>query len=638
VSAETTRKKTLEDLGWGQLLVHLARRAHTDRGAAILTELPFLDGPEQAAARMVEIAEARHLADLDAALAFGGISDVRTATGRALKGGALEPEELVAVARAAEGAGRLGQHLERHAEEAPALAAVAAAIADLGHVFYPILESFEPDGTLADHASDTLGGLRNHVAQLKGKLEHTAERLVDDARYEKHLQDRYFTQRDDRYVLPIKVESKAWVKGIVHGTSQSGHTVFIEPAEIVDLNNALKLAECEVADEERRILAMLTSYVAEDAGAIDAALEVATQLDVVAACARFSADLGAVAPEIDPTGRLDLERARHPLMIAAERHCVANDIVLRPRSVLVISGPNAGGKTVALKTAGLCALMTRAGLHVPAASGSRVPWYCSVMSDIGDAQSIDKDLSTFSAHLIELGRFLREADADTLLLVDEIAVGTEPEQGAALARAVLEALAGRGIPTVVTTHYESLKELAAGDDRFDNASVGYDLDKMEPTFRLHLGSPGSSGALRVGRRMGLPEPVLTRAQEVLGEGRASIEEIVTSLEEARRELAVERAAAQQERDRYEAARLAADSAKSAADERRRRLHEGMYDGALDALRQARAEIDEMKTRLRRRRRIGDLEAASARLDEVGAEVARSAPERPPPPGRPARSD
>ncbi len=233
---------------------------------------------------------------------------------------------------------------------------------------------------------------------------------------------------------------------------------------------------------------------------------------------------------------------------------------------------------------------------------------------------------------------MREADGDTLLLIDEIAVGTEPEQGAALARAVLEALADRGIPTIVTTHYESLKELAAGDDRFDNASVGYDLERMEPTFRLHLGTPGSSGALRVARRMGLPEPVLARAQEALGEGRASIEEIMTSLEESRRELAAEREASRQERARYEAARLAADAAKTAADERRRRLHEEMYDGALEALRRARTEIDEMKTHLRRRRRVGDLEAAAARLDEVGAEVARSAPERPAPPGRPARPD
>ncbi len=247
-------------------------------------------------------------------------------------------------------------------------------------------------------------------------------------------------------------------------------------------------------------------------------------------------------------------------------------------------------------------------------------------------------LSTFSAHLIELGRFLRVADAETLLLIDEIAVGTEPEQGAALARAVLEALADRGVPTIVTTHFESLKALAAADERFDNASVGYDLDKMEPTFRLHLGAPGSSGALRVARRMGLPEPVLARAQVVLGEGRASIEELMTALEASRRELAVEREAARAERTRYEAARLAADSAKSAADERRRRLHEEMYDGALDALRRARAEIDEMKARLRRRRRVGDVEAAAARLDEVGAEVARSAPERPAPPGRPARTD
>jgi DNA mismatch repair protein MutS2 len=629
--------KTLSDLGWSAVLERVAARAHTDRGAAAVLETEFFDEVEAAEARISHVSEARTLIAMGAPMPFGGITDTRNAIARAAKGASLDAEDLVAVGAAARGCHRLGEHLERHAERVPGLAAIAAAGAELDRVFEPILASFDGDARLVDHASESLGALRRRASQLKGALERRLDTLVDDARYSKHLQDRFYTLRDERYVVPIKVESRSWVKGIVHGSSHSGQTVFIEPDEIVEANNAVKLAECDVADEERRILAELTRLVAEDAEPLTAALDLATELDTIAASARFSDDLGAEPPIIDRGGAIALFAARHPIMVASGRHCVANDVVLAPRSILVVSGPNAGGKTVALKTTGLAALMVRAGMHIAARSGSRVPWFRIVFTDIGDSQSIENDLSTFSAHVRELERFLREADADTLLLVDEMAVGTEPEQGAALARAVLESLADRGTPAIVTTHYETLKSLASSDPRFANASVGFDMDRLEPTFELRLGSPGSSGGLRVARRMGMPESVVARAEAILGEGRRSVEEILAELDEVRGNLAKERAAAQQALVLSEQRIREAEQARQAADERRKRLHEEGYDEALTALRDARDEVDALRKGLKRRK-VVDAGEARADLQKLSDTIAQHVPAKPAPPGTAATVD
>ena len=341
------------------------------------------------------------------------------------------------------------------------------------------------------------------------------ETMLTDERFSPYLQDSYYTQREDRYVLPVRTDGKGFVRGIVHGTSQSAATLFIEPEEIVDLNNRMKLAEAEVGDEGAAS-SPSSGWVAEEADAFTQSTDAAETLDVIAAAARMADDTVSAEPIIDDAPRIGLLHARHPLMLLADRRCVANDVTVAAGTTLLVSGPNAGGKTVALKTVGLAALMARAGLHLTAESGSVIGWFTSVVTDIGDAQNLEKDLSTFSGHMVNLRDLLATAGAGTLVLIDEIAVGTDPDQGAALAQAVLEALAARGVTCLVTTHYERLKALGASDPRFANASVGFDLDRLEPTFKLHLGSPGSSGALAVAKRMGIATPVVERARELLG--------------------------------------------------------------------------------------------------------------------------
>ncbi len=630
--------RTLDDLGWPELVRHWTARAATARGAAAIARHGFFDQAELARVRSAEIAEARLLAVTDAALPLGGIEDVAAAIARVAKAAALDAGELVACARTGQSLTRLRSHLRSHAERAPRLAERGAQLADLGHVFHPILEAFGPDGKLLDHASDALGPLRKALASITTALEKRMKELVEDERFAPLLQDSYYTQRDDRYVLPVRHDGKGFIPGIVHGTSGSGQTLFIEPQEIVELNNRKRLAECDVADEERRICVKFSGWIAEEAPAFAAGLAAAETLDVIAAGARLADDLVASAAIIDDAPRLGLLHARHPLMLLAERRCVANDITVEAGVTLLVSGPNAGGKTVALKAAGLAALMTRAGLHLAAESGSVMGWFPDVRADIGDAQSLEANLSTFSGHVVALRDYLATAGAGTLLLIDEIAVGTDPEQGAALAQAVLEALAACGVTGIVTTHYDRLKAVGATDPRFANASVGFDLTRMEPTFKLHLGVPGSSGALAVARRHGLAANVVARAQELLGGHATKVEDLLANVAEQRRRIEEERAVLLDELERAEADRLAfrgeRDKIRAALDRETRRVH----GEALAALKAARREVEEVRAALRKKAieatlTEDDVRAARRQVSAAGVAVSRNEPRRPTPPGR-----
>ncbi|HEU0031365.1 MAG TPA: Smr/MutS family protein [Kofleriaceae bacterium] len=632
--------KTLDDLGWPTLVDHWANRCATTRGQARVRSSALLDSIDDARARAAEITEARGLAARDAALPLGGISDVAAAIDRVRKAAALEAPELVAVATTGRALARLRAHLRDHADVAPKLAARAASIADLGHVYHPILEAFDADGRLVDHASDALGPLRRALASIKDQLEKRMGALLNDERFSPYLQDAYYTQREDRYVLPVRTDGKGFVRGIVHGTSQSGQTLFIEPEEIVDLNNRAKLAEAEVLDEERRILIRFSGWVAEEADGFTASLDAAETLDVIAAAAIMADDTVSAEPIVDATPRIGLLHARHPLMLLAERRCVANDVTVAAGATLVISGPNAGGKTVALKTVGLAALMTRAGLHLTAESGSAMGWFTDVVTDIGDAQSLEKDLSTFSGHMVNLRELLGGAGTGTLVLIDEIAVGTDPEQGAALAQAVMEALAARGVTAIVTTHYERLKTLGATDARFANASVGFDLARLEPTFKLHLGTPGSSGALAVAKRMGIRDDVVERARSLMGPQVVKVEDLLASVADQQRRIEEERAALLAELEAVEADRAAARAAREKSRTRFEKETRAAHGEALTALKAARREIEDIRRELRARAAAEqltaeDVKAANRRLVTPGALVAKHEPRRSQPPGTPA---
>jgi len=632
--------RTLEDLGWPTLVDHWAKRCATARGQARVRARQLFDDPAAARERAAEITEARGLASRDLALPLGSISDIAAAIARVRKAAALEAPELVAVATTGRALSRLRTHLRDHAAIAPRLAGKGAQIGDLGHVYHPILEAFDADGRLVDHASDALGPLRRALAAIKAQLEKRMQGLLTDERFSPYLQDAYYTQREERYVLPVRTDGKGFVRGIVHGTSQSGQTLFIEPEEIVDLNNRAKLAEAEVLDEERRILIKFSGWVAEEADAFEASLAAAEELDVIGAAAIMAEDTVSAEPILDDAPRVALLHARHPLMLLADRRCVANDVTVDAGQTLLVSGPNAGGKTVALKTVGLAALMARAGLHLTAESGSAIGWFPDIRTDIGDAQSLEKDLSTFSGHMVNLRELLATAGRGSLVLIDEIAVGTDPEQGAALAQAVLEALADAGVTSIVTTHYERLKALGATDARFANASVGFDLSRLEPTFKLHLGTPGSSGALAVAQRMGIAVPVVERARSLMGAHVVKVEELLASVADQQRRIEIERAALLAELEAVEAERAAHRALRDSARARFEKQTRAVHGEALAELKAARREIEEVRRALRAKAAAeqataDDVRAANRRLVTPGAQVARHEPQRPLPPGTPA---
>ena len=632
--------KTLEDLGWPTLVDHWAKRCATKRGEARVRASQLFDSIADARARACEISEARGLAARAAALPLGSISDVANAIDRVRKSAALEAAELVAVATTGRSLARLRAHVREHEPIAPRLWAHAQHIADLGHVYVPILEAFDPDGRLVDHASDALGSLRRALASIKSQLEKRMGTLLVDERFAPYIQDAYYTQREDRYVLPVRTDGKGFVRGIVHGTSQSGQTLFIEPEEIVELNNRAKLAEAEVLDEERRILVRFSGWVAEEADGFDSSLRAAEVLDVISAAAIVADDTISSEPILEEAPRIALLHARHPLMLLAERRCVANDVTVAEGTSLVISGPNAGGKTVALKTTGLAALMARAGLHLTAESGSAMGWFDDVRSDIGDAQSLEHDLSTFSGHMVNLRELLATAGRGSLVLIDEIAVGTDPEQGAALAQAVLEALADRGVTAIVTTHYERLKALGATDPRFANGSVGFDLARLEPTFKLHLGTPGSSGALAVALRTGIRADVVDRARALMGPHVARVEDLLASVADQQRRLEEERAALLAELEAVEADRAASRAHRERAQLRFEKETRAAHGEALASLKAARREIEDIRRDIRDRARAAetsteDLKAAQRRLVTASGVVAKHEPKRTQPPGTPA---
>ncbi len=647
------QEKTVADLSWQTLLHKLGERCHTTRGRVLATTLPLLGTIEEARMRQREVSEAKALQDAGEPLPFGGISDVRAFVERSQKAGVLAPDELTEIGRTLGAGQRLRRHILSRTTRLPSLFVHAEPIAELPEVAGPISDSFDDHGALRDSASPALRGLRQRVQQLLQDLSRRTDSLLGESHIEPYLQDRFVTQREERYVVPVRADARTRIRGIVHGTSASGATVFVEPEEIIELNNKLKLAQLEVAEEERRILAELSMLVEQSAPRVLRNLELLAYLDLIDAGAKLASELRAHPVELyetttnpDEATRIDLRNGRHPLMLLSGVQVVPNDVVLPAGGALVISGPNAGGKTVALKLTGLCVLLARAGLHVPVQEGSRLPWFDKVLSDVGDDQSLEKNLSTFSAHVLNLCEFLRQADPHTLILLDEIAVGTDPEQGAALAQAVLEGLVERGATVLLTTHYDRLKAMAADSPRFHNASVGFDLKELRPTYKLHLGIPGPSSALPVAERLGLPHKLIDRAQSLLQHGQSSVDRLMQTLADERERTETMRADAERLRRIAQSeaaeARRAHDEARIELQKARRKAH----DEAIQTLQAARRELSDMKTALRAaRHKIEDangsnqdapakeLQSAQRRLDELSHAVRGLTPAKAGPAGR-----
>ena len=464
------------------------------------------------------------------------------------------------------------------------------------------------------------------------------QQLVE--RYQDVLRDRYWAERDGRHVLPVRADAHFRVPGIVLGSSASGGTLYVEPVEITPLGNRLSVCVAEAEREEARVLSALTEQVRSQGDAVARVFEVCLEADVLAATVSWAATrrARAVFPSEEP--RIVLRGMRHPLLIGRDQEVVPSDLELGAGSALVISGPNAGGKTVALKCLGLAAWMVRSGLPLPAQADSSVGWFDPVLADVGDEQSLERSLSTFSAHVTNLSAILGRAKRHTLVLLDEVVAGTDPEEGAALAAAVLETLVEQDAAVAVTTHYERLKERAYVDSRFVNASVGFDLARMAPTFRVALGVPGPSSALAVAARFGIPGAVLLRAQAHLPDESVERENLVQRLAAEREALGRARTELEEQAERQSelTRELEAERQTARTKERERLAREA--DALMAVVRDARAELRTAVSRLRRpelrRDELGELGRSisrAARHVSVGSELVESSRTGPEPEAR-----
>ncbi len=519
-------------LGWGTFRGLLARFAATpfgrDRARALL---PARTGPDARAA-LEETREARQALTTEGPPPWDGVTDIRETLGRARPDGAvLDGPALVALGWTLATVERIAAYGHRIAAPAPGLARQCRDLPTCVELAAAIAHHLDADGRLLDRASPRLRTLRRQIQALRAELTGRLERLLDSAAVAPALQERYVTVRNGRYVLPVRDDARRAVRGIVHDRSASGATLFIEPDEVIDLNNQLIQGGLEERDEEQRLLAELTARVHGELPELETLVAVLGALDLAFARAGLAERLGATEPEIAEGADLELRGARHPLLVVQswERGTpvVPVDLLVpADRPGLLVTGPNAGGKTVALETIGLLVLMAHAGCHVPAEPGARLPLTDQVLAVIGDEQSLAQNLSTFSSFVRQIREILATATARSLVLLDELGAGTDPAEGAALGAALIEALLDRGARVVATTHLEPLKVFAELTPRCRNASVAFDAERLEPAFRLEYGRPGPSYALTIGERLGLPAPVIARARTHLAEASRRIETLI----------------------------------------------------------------------------------------------------------------
>ncbi len=564
------------------------------------------------------------------------IPDVRpTLDAARVPGSVAEGAELYALLPLLEGAARLSGYGRGVGEEAPALAARLQALPQERSLGDLLRRSLDEDGRVRDEASPALRRIRARCLDLRREVVAQLERHFQRADADSLFQERYVTVRHGRYVLPVRTEARGRLPGIVHDRSQSGATLFVEPQSAVEENNELGQAAREEEAEVLRVLAALTDAVRAALPGLTRLVEAMGDLDLVFARAELADRMEAVRPVVHAGREVAVRAARNPLLLAQSwkepgRAVVPVDLTLdAARPLLVITGPNAGGKTVALKTLGLLALMAQAGCHVPAGEGARLPVFSQVFAIVGDEQSVAENLSTFSAFVKQLREVLERVDGTSLVVLDELGAGTDPEEGAALAQAVLEELAGRGALCVASTHLEPLKAFASTHPRARNASVEFDGERLAPTFRLVYDRPGQSYALAIGARLGLSAELIARADRYRTTQQRQLQDLLARLGDRDREDAA-RAARVERREVESAALLARAETELAAAQRKARETLDRAQGESRRLvAEVRRAVNEEWEKLRRGERTrADLERSRQRLGEVaraGREVAPASP-------------
>ncbi|HEY6007080.1 MAG TPA: endonuclease MutS2, partial [Geobacteraceae bacterium] len=617
--------ETLQRLEFDKILQTIAGFAHGEVTAEAVLALAPLAGREEIAARFGQVEEIRRLAQLGTPLRLSPYADI----GRPLalvrpEGAVLAPQELLAFIPVFRVLTAIARQFA-YRTDIPLLHELAGFVTGFPDILEPLASTLNEEGEILDTASRLLAELRGRKRALTARIRKRLEEIVREKSHAIFLQDEFITQRGGRWVIPVRMDAKGMVPGVVHDVSNSGETAFMEPLEIIGLANELENLAAEEKAEQIRILRQLSAWLREDADAIEREYHALVYLDLLSAIARFADELAAEIPAIGTTPEIRLDGARHPLLLLKERaggeRVVPLDLRLGGEAtVMVVTGPNTGGKTIAIKSAGLLTLMALSGIPVPAAATSVIPLVDDILVDIGDDQSIEANLSTFSAHIAKIAVILRRAGSRTLVLLDELGTGTEPGQGAAIACAVLDDLHRKGALVLATTHLTDIIGFVHKGAGMVNAAMEFDRQTLTPLYRLRSGEPGESHALEIARRYGLPDEVLAFAQGMVGRLETEFHELLGELRELRRQATEVLATAQardceaRERERQAAERLAA------ARQQEREARERALLEAKELIQGARREVNaiieearQTKSRQAREKLAAAEAAAEARL-------------------------
>ena len=602
-------------------------------------EISPVSDREELSLRLAKSAEARRLLAISPDVHIGTVLDIREAVAMAARGKVLEAQVLLDIHSTLESARRLRKHLLGLADELTLLSGLAGEIEELDQLRGDIADCLSPNGEVLDTASPRLASIRHRMREVRQQLLTQLEALIKSPRRQKIIQEPIITEREGRYVIPVKVEWRREIKGIVHDVSNTGATLFIEPWTTMDMGNEMRQLVMEEKHEVERILARLSSAAGAYESEISRDIELMAEIDLALAKARYAREAKATEPVIavagtgcgaepdEPPGVLRLVQARHPLLT---KKAVPLSIEIgRDFSTLVITGPNTGGKTVALKTVGLLSLMALAGLPIPALPESRIPLFDGVFADIGDEQSIEQTLSTFSWHIGNIIRIINAASSKSLVLLDELGTNTDPGEGSALARAILLHFTSQKTMTVATTHYTELKALAHTSDRLQNAALDVDPVTMAPTYHLTVGIPGRSNALATASRLGLPLHIVAQARDMLSEGTQELEALLTHLMTEQEAVASLRSTLKKESDETTHRNAELQSRLRLLEEEQRKIIGDTRDRVSREAAELQKELREAVAQLRKEKSKESIEQARKALaavrEQLSAEVWRPKP-------------
>lgn len=534
-------KRILDILEWPLIEERLISLCSSDTAKRIAGRLKPI--PEhKITVQMKKISAIKELISRGNTPPLSGITDISTHTALAAKGGVLETEDLCSIRTFTSASERIRKYLAANREEFSSLEDEYSRIHPLPELEKLLTESLTDNGELNENKFTILRKIRKEIFSARQELEKKVSRIIHSPDNEKVIQEKTWTTINGRYVILVKSGMRSRISGNVHDISSSGQTVYFEPSELTELNNSLIMHERSLLVEIQKILAELTAEVAGYSGELESNLRVLSYFDFLSAASKFSIQTKSSEPVLSGEPLMKLYRAHHPILqLMSPDTIVSNDVELGVDfNCLIISGANTGGKTVMLKTTGLCALLAMYGLHIPASPDSVIGIFSNIMADIGDDQNLSQSLSTFSGQLTVINNILQRADSRTLVIIDEIIVGTNPRQGAALSQAILEDMINTGSRIIVSTHYTELKELPANDRRFQNASVTFNLDTLKPTYELRIGIPGISYAVEIARNYGIPEEILERAKELVDSRESSVESLIEKVQRYEEEILEER--------------------------------------------------------------------------------------------------